>query len=56
MLQIPFRDTFLRKLGYFSDLSETVDSRDALDSSPGGVISGTGIAYFAWFSQGGSET
>jgi len=27
MLLIPFQDTFLRKLSYFNDLSETVDSK-----------------------------
>jgi len=34
MLLIPFRDTFLRKLSHFGDLSEPVDSRDTLGSGP----------------------
>jgi len=56
MLLIPFQDTVLRKFGHFNDLDETVDSKDALGSSPERSFLAPEIAYFGGFGQGGSET
>jgi len=46
MLLIPFRDTFLRKLGYFSDLDETIDSKVLWVVAQGGHFWYRKIAYW----------